>query len=995
MFSWGEQCAHGFRLKDGTYTAKTNKNGVCYLDLGFHITHLSEGLRVLAFVKPNGNAFIIRTNENKDGTRARGKQKCVECKEKVRAVSCTDDLVMLLTKKGQVLCVDPRLGKGNPRLLKSLSGLSVSQVSCGSQHSIALTKDGLVFTWGHNSRGQLGLGQCGESSPEQVQHLSDLPVVQVAAGGEHSFSVSLSGAVFGWGNNSCGQLGLGDTTDRHIPTCVNYLNTRKTCLISCGLLHTAVLTKDGAVFTFGSGQHGQLGHNSFRDELRPRLIAELLGSKVIQVACGRQHTLVMIESRRLFSFGCGELGQLGQRGESPAVPLPVHLPPEHSEGVKIGSCFAGPNCSFAMCFSEDMQTVSNIGNTWEEQSGLEHLILKWTSDSQPWKQTKPEIHRMFSSLSCLNRSYLEHRKDKHFQTSANYCGLDLTAVERSFANLLNKANVLEQVELTVLGSLCSLNCTSVGVEALRVYLLLTELLVVVLKHNKDSALVKELANTIHSLPSESRKVLRDWHASLPFCTRKRHVEVWRDGLSQMLLGSFNDQKKLVLILEEMHNINATKTGDAKLPEATFSLRLSEAFLQNDVTLWRSSKAKKPCFFSEKLVLCNYKFLMDLPSKIIAFDLDCNWTKKEHQAPQHFNPFFRWIPQSQPDFFYLKLKRASLVEDTFQQLATCSDNILRKPLMVHFDEDPKITDVYKRDLFHHLFLEIVSADSEMLVFNESQTLAWFPSTISKKKKQRFFLFGKLCGLALYNQSIIHLPFPLALFKKLLDIEPCLDDLTELSPTVGKSLQYILDYDANVEDLDMYFTIDWDKTKVELDPSTPGKPVTNDNRQEFVDAYVHHVFTTSVQTAFKEFRRGFFQVCEPSTVQLFRPEELRGVMVGSENYDWAAFRQNTVYELQYHKGHPTIQMFWEVFEELSEEQKKDFLWFLTGYRRAPIFGLGQIQMKVRQKYLPHGGTNEHFPESLTCHSILELPLYSSKSVMRRRLTEAIQPETGFRA
>ncbi|KAJ0029561.1 hypothetical protein NQD34_004558 [Periophthalmus magnuspinnatus] len=980
MFSWGEQCAHGFRLKDGTYTAKTNKNGVCYLDLGFHITHLSEGLRVLAFVKPNGNAFIIRTNENKDGTRARGKQKCVECKEKVRAVSCTDDLVMLLTKKGQVLCVDPRLGKGNPRLLKSLSGVSVSQVSCGSQHSIALTKDGLVFTWGHNSRGQLGLGQCGESSPEQVQHLSDLPVVQVAAGGEHSFSVSLSGAVFGWGNNSCGQLGLGDTTDRHIPTCVNYLNTRKTCLISCGLLHTAVLTKDGAVFTFGSGQHGQLGHNSFRDELRPRLIAELLGSKVIQVACGRQHTLVMIESRRLFSFGCGELGQLGQRGESPAVPLPVHLPPEHSEGVKIGSCFAGPNCSFAVCFSE---VTPNMFHIISINCNTVEIITKSLTG-----------HANSSLINFVFIFVIYNRKDKHFQTSANYCGLDLTAVERSFANLLNKANVLEQVELTVLGSLCSLNCTSVGVEALRVYLLLTELLVVVLKHNKDSALVKELANTIHSLPSESRKVLRDWHASLPFCTRKRHVEVWRDGLSQMLLGSFNDQKKLVLILEEMHNINATKTGDAKLPEATFSLRLSEAFLQNDVTLWRSSKAKKVKNGIFKLYIF-YIIQMKMITNFIYFFSRAFSVRSLCSAPQHFNPFFRWISQSQPDFFYLKLKRASLVEDTFQQLATCSDNILRKPLMVHFDEDPKITDVYKRDLFHHLFLEIVSADSEMLVFNESQTLAWFPSTISKKKKQRFFLFGKLCGLALYNQSIIHLPFPLALFKKLLDIEPSLDDLTELSPTVGKSLQYILDYDANVEDLDMYFTVNWDKTKVELDPSTPGKPVTNDNRQEFVDAYVHHVFTTSVQTAFKEFRRGFFQVCEPSTVQLFRPEELRGVMVGSENYDWAAFRQNTVYELQYHKGHPTIQMFWEVFEELSEEQKKDFLWFLTGYRRAPIFGLGQIQMKVRQKYLPHGGTNEHFPESLTCHSILELPLYSSKNVMRRRLTEAIQPETGFRA
>uniref|UniRef100_A0A3B4A7P5 RCC1-like domain-containing protein n=1 Tax=Periophthalmus magnuspinnatus TaxID=409849 RepID=A0A3B4A7P5_9GOBI len=182
-------------------------------------------------------------------------------------------------------------------------GVSVSQVSCGSQHSIALTKDGLVFTWGHNSRGQLGLGQCGESSPEQVQHLSDLPVVQVAAGGEHSFSVSLSGAVFGWGNNSCGQLGLGDTTGTtsfyKLISLYKASSYEKTCLISCGLLHTAVLTKDGAVFTFGSGQHGQLGHNSFRDELRPRLIAELLGSKVIQVACGR-YTMNVLNGASIF-----------------------------------------------------------------------------------------------------------------------------------------------------------------------------------------------------------------------------------------------------------------------------------------------------------------------------------------------------------------------------------------------------------------------------------------------------------------------------------------------------------------------------------------------------------------------------------------------------------------------------------------------------------------------------------------------------------------------
>lgn len=41
------------------------------------------------------------------------------------------------------------------------------------------------------------------------------------------------------------------------------------------------------MFTFGSGQYGQLGHNSFRDELRPRLVAELLGTMVSEIACGQ------------------------------------------------------------------------------------------------------------------------------------------------------------------------------------------------------------------------------------------------------------------------------------------------------------------------------------------------------------------------------------------------------------------------------------------------------------------------------------------------------------------------------------------------------------------------------------------------------------------------------------------------------------------------------------------------------------------------------------
>lgn len=74
------------------------------------------------------------------------------------------------------------------------------------------SSDGQLFTWGQNTSGQLGLGK-GEPSkltPHPLKSLAGIPLAQITAGGDHSFALSLSGAVFGWGKNRVGQLGLND-----------------------------------------------------------------------------------------------------------------------------------------------------------------------------------------------------------------------------------------------------------------------------------------------------------------------------------------------------------------------------------------------------------------------------------------------------------------------------------------------------------------------------------------------------------------------------------------------------------------------------------------------------------------------------------------------------------------------------------------------------------------------------------------------------------------
>ena len=66
-----------------------------------------------------------------------------------------------------------------------------------------LFTDGKIFSWGDNENGQLGIGNKSEhrATPSEVKALSNLPNYMVAAGGAHSFALTVSGTLFAWGKN--------------------------------------------------------------------------------------------------------------------------------------------------------------------------------------------------------------------------------------------------------------------------------------------------------------------------------------------------------------------------------------------------------------------------------------------------------------------------------------------------------------------------------------------------------------------------------------------------------------------------------------------------------------------------------------------------------------------------------------------------------------------------------------------------------------------------
>ncbi len=99
-----------------------------------------------------------------------------------------------------------------------------------------------------------------------------------------------------------GRLGHGNERSYHTPNRVDSLIGQRPKQVSCGGFHTAVVTEDGKVLTFGGGEHGQLGHDRF-NRLMPTLVQALDDVSVSYVTCGWSHSVALTSDGHLYSWG--------------------------------------------------------------------------------------------------------------------------------------------------------------------------------------------------------------------------------------------------------------------------------------------------------------------------------------------------------------------------------------------------------------------------------------------------------------------------------------------------------------------------------------------------------------------------------------------------------------------------------------------------------------------------------------------------------------------
>ncbi|MDR1152396.1 MAG: hypothetical protein LBK72_07975 [Bifidobacteriaceae bacterium] len=260
------------------------------------------------------------------------------------------------------------------------------------RHAIALTADGDVYTWGAHSSGKLGIGpvEVNSFTPNLVTFPVSITATAVGAGADHSVALTEDGDIFTWGNNELGQLGnsgAGVEVDTPVKVAASGIEF---AAVSSGWNHALAISRDGDVYAWGSDAMGQLGPDRVFDvdndpenagRGHPDWFSGVPGKvaglpdHIAQVSAGADHSVALSENGDVYAWGSGQLGQLGNGATSGnyTTPVKINLPP--IVGISAGAQYTVAWTAAGELYAWGANIDGNLGFGTNADVSTPHKVL--------------------------------------------------------------------------------------------------------------------------------------------------------------------------------------------------------------------------------------------------------------------------------------------------------------------------------------------------------------------------------------------------------------------------------------------------------------------------------------------------------------------------------------------------------------------------------------------------------------------------------------------
>ncbi len=247
---------------------------------------------------------------------------------------------------------------------------SIIDITAGEAHTIVLNNDSTILVWNNG-----------------ITSMNLSGIFKVFAGYKHFFAFKDDGTIWAWGDNQYGQLGDGTTIDQTTNTAVQVSGLTNVISIAGGQRHSIALKSDGTVWTWGWNGLGQLGNNTFIDELTPIQVPGL--DSVIEISAGAHHCIAKRSDSTIWVWGNNGSGQLGNdTATNTTIPVKMMLDctpftcpaPQIYSGGDLEMC-SGDS---AMVFGTYQQTANTYYDSLLTPNGCDSIIqVSLTVNSLP------------------------------------------------------------------------------------------------------------------------------------------------------------------------------------------------------------------------------------------------------------------------------------------------------------------------------------------------------------------------------------------------------------------------------------------------------------------------------------------------------------------------------------------------------------------------------------------------------------------------------------